>query len=86
MHLPSDDVKIYSIIKKLSELFFCKVLFALLTAPLESKKQLDLAVVCISPPENFQLRIFDLLVTRSIKTNLHYFGHFFIKTKIYPSS
>lgn len=86
MHLPSEDVKIYRIIKKASRLFYCKVLLALLIGPQENKKQLGLAVVCISP-EDFQLSIFNLLVTKCIKskTNLHYFGRFFI-TKIYPSS
>lgn len=76
MYLPSEDVKIYSIIKKASTLYHCKVLFALLIAPCGSEKQLDPLVVCIFPSEDSQLRIFDLLVTKSIRTNLHYFGHF----------
>lgn len=80
MQLPSEDVKISMIIKKLSRPLHCRVLFALLIVSREST-QLGLAVVCISPPEDFQLNVFNILITKHIKskTNLHSFGHFFIK-------
>lgn len=88
MQLPSEDVKISGIIKNPSRPLHCRVLFALLIVSQEST-QLGLAVVCISPPEDFQLNIFNLVVTKHIKgkTNLDSFGHFFIKKKmIYPPS
>lgn len=80
MQLPSEDVKISRIIKKPSWPLHCRVLSALLIVSQEST-QLGLAEVYISPPEDFQLNIFNLLVTKHItsKTNLHSFGHFFIK-------
>lgn len=67
-------------------LYHCKVFFALLIAPRESEKQLDPLVACISPSEDSQLRIFDLLVSKSIETKFALLWSFFIKMKIYPSS